>query len=356
MPFISPVTQVRALTFIRRQRLLTIPGETVAIAGQDVSPIQVVARAGMPAGVFVLHASKVLGVAPEELEQHLLVSIGANVQQGTPLMRRPSRFGRTKLFRSPAGGVLREVRHGYLVLQQGGTLKEVRAMMEGRVAAVIPSRGVILETNGTLVQALWDSGKEGFGTLKMAANAPDYVLEADRIGAGASNAIVVTGVVEQPEVLLRLEEVGARGLIAGGLSAGLCKRSREVSFPVAVTDGVGGSSMAGPIFELLEQSEGRQASILAGSQRAGGQRSEIIIPLQVSDTAGREWSKGDSPEVGSLVRILRIGGPVSLGHVASLHDESSAVSGNKLAPGATVRLEDGKEIYVPYTNLDLIVQ
>jgi hypothetical protein len=352
MQFHSPVTQVRALTYARSQRLLSRPGKTVVIAGQDVSPIQVVARAQIPTGVFVLHASKVLDVLPEELEQYLLVAKGANVQRGTPLLRRPSRLGRTKLFRSPVDGVIRQIWHGYLVLQQGGAVEEIRAMVEGRVAAVIPSRGVILETNGTLIQALWDSGKEGFGALKMAANAPDYELEADRIAAGAGNAILVTGNVTQPQVLLRLEEIGARGLITGAMPAEL---SPEVSYPIAITDGVGGSSMAEPIFELLQQSEGRQASILAGRQGIGGQRTEIIIPLPASNAVGRVQRTHGTPEVGSLVRVLRSGRSPVVGKVTRLYPEAKRLSGNVMMPGADVMSEGGKQFYVPYPNLDLIV-
>lgn len=356
MQFYSHVTQVRELAYIRRQRFLSRPGETVAMAGQEVSPIQVLARARMPAGVFVLNASKVLDVLPEEVEQYLLVSEGTSVQKGTPLLRRPSRFGRTKLFRSPADGVLRQVRHGYLLLQQGGVVEELRAMMEGRVAAVIPSRGVILETNGTLIQALWDSGNEGFGTLKMAANAPDYELEEERIGAGAANAILVTGRVTEPQALVRLEELGARGLIVGGMPAELCRTARDVSYPVAITDGVGGLSMAEPIFELLQSSEGRQASILAGNQGANGPRTEIIISLPASDVRDRMQRSQANLEVGSLVRVLRAGRSALVGEVTQLYPGSKRLSGTASFPGASVRLKGGRHIYVPYPNLDLIVR
>lgn len=350
------VTQVRELAYVRRQRRLARAGETVVVAGQEVSPIQVVARSRTPEGVFVLNASEVLDVPPEEVEKHLLVSNGTSLQEGTPLLRRPSRLGRTKLFRSPTDGVLRQVRHGFLVLQQGAVIEELRAMMEGRVASVIPSRGVILETSGTLIQALWDSGSEGFGVLKMAANKPNYELDADRIAAGAVNAILVTGRVSQPQVLFRLEESGARGLIVGGMPAELCEAAREVSYPVAVTDGIGGLSMAEPIFELLRQSEGRQASILMADQEAHGQRTEIVIPPAASGSRSRVQRPQGTLEVGSLVRVLRAGGSAKLGEVTRLYPEARKLSANTALPGASVRLKSGKQIYVPASNLDLIVQ
>jgi hypothetical protein len=350
------VTQVRELAYVRRQRRLARAGETFVVAGQEVSPIQVVARSRTPAGVFVLNAAEVLAVPSEEVEQYLLVSTGASLQEGTPLLRRPSRFGRTKLFRSPTEGVLRQVRHGYLVLQLGGVVEELRAMMEGRVAAVIPSRGVILETSGTLIQALWDSGSEGFGVLRMAANTPDYELDADRIAAGAGNAILVTGRVSQPQVLFRLEEIGARGLIVGGMPAELCKTASEVSYPVAITDSVGGFSMAEPIFELLQRSEGRQASILIADQEAHGQRTEIVIPLAASSSRGRGQRPQGNLEVGSLVRVLRARRPALLGEVTRLYPEAKKLSGSIALYGARVRLKSGRHIHVPASNLDLIVQ
>jgi hypothetical protein len=303
MNYLPSITQVKALTTIRRERLLPQPGEVIVRAGQEVSPVQVVARASQDTGFQILRASQMLGVSPEELPKYLLVEEGTAVQRGMPLMRgKRNLLGRGKRYACPVDGVLYQIRNGYLILQHTPELVELRAMMHSRVANVVSDRGVILETNGSLIQAMWDSGKDAYGKLKVLARSAEDILEAGQLGPDVHGAILVTGRIEKRELLQQAEENGVRGIIVSSLPADISRAVRSLSYPVFLTDGIGYQSMAEPIFQLLKQSEGREVSLFMRTPERRGSRPEIVIPLPATHVSEQPGAPGADVEVGQRVR------------------------------------------------------
>jgi hypothetical protein len=354
--YLPSITKVKTLTTIRRERILPQPGEVVVRPNQEVSPVQVVARASTETGFQILRASQMLGVAPEELPNYLLVEEGSAVQRGMPIMRgKANLFGRARRYSSPVDGVLFQVRNGHLILQHTPELVELRAMMHSRVASVIPNRGVILETNGSLIQAMWDSGKEGYGKLKVVAQTPDEILKSDGIGSDFHGTIVVVGRIENRELLQRVEDNGARGIITGSMPSDLCRAARSLSYPVFLTDGIGYQPMAEPIFQLLQQSENRELTLFKRVPGTRGSRPEIIIPLPMAQVSEQSSTPGATVEIGQRVRVLRYGTGSPMGTVVALYSHPRLTAIGTRAPGADVKLQNGEVVFVPYTNLDLII-
>ena len=354
MIHLTDVTRVRALTTIRRARVLPRAGQIAVPVGREVEPVHVVARGPASSAYLVLRASDVLNVTPEELDKHLLAKEGAELERGAPLLRKPAAMGRSKVYRCPADGTLVLVRDGCLVLQRADKVEEVRAMLSGRVVSVIPERGVVIEAVGSLVQAVWDSGKTATGRLQQAVGSADEGLTIEHIGPEALGAVYIAGLLERREVLDSLEERGARGLIAGSMPAALCARAKELAFPVFLTEGVGRRSMAEPIFELLQRSEGRDVSLMAASLLHRPQRAEIIIPLPTSGQVQPVESDDLSLDTGSLVRVIGLQGGTTLGRVARTHTQPRRTAIGSLAAGADIVLADGQALFVPYPNLNLI--
>ena len=348
MALTPSVTTIRPLTRIRQERLLPQAGEIVVRRGQQVTPVQVVARASQQRGYTIIAAADLLGVAPEDVADYLLVEEGAAVQRQKPLLRKPGLLRQRRLT-SPVNGVLHQVRSGRLILQQTPDLLEVRAMMHGVVAGFIANRGVMIETRGTLIQGSWSSGREGFGALRMVAEAADEPLRGAHIDVDARGAILVAGRIARGDVLEEAEENSVRGVVAGSAPATLMEAMRHVRFPVVLTEGFGRESMAGPIFDLLGQSEGRDASLFDG--RSG--RPEIVIPLP----APQEEELPVRPEpltVGGRVRVLRAPHAGEVGEVVAVHNRSQNTTIGLRAAGADVALPDGKVVFIPFANLDLI--
>lgn len=356
MNYLPSITKVRALTNIKRQRLLSTPGEVVVRPSQEVSPVQVVARASQETGFQILHASKMLGVAPEELPDYLLIEEGTAVQRGMPIMHgKRNLLGRTKRYASPIDGVLYQIRKGYLILQHTPTLVEVRAMMHSRVTSIIPNRGVILETTGSLIQAKWDSGKEAYGNLRVIAQAPDDLLKSDGIGSDFHGTIVVIGRIENRGLLQQIENNGARGVITGSMPSDLCQAARSLSYPVFLTDGIGYQTMAEPIFQLLQQSEDRELTLFKRMPGIRGSRPEIVIPLPTAHVSEQSSTPEASVEVGQRVRVLRYKTGSPMGTVVALHSHPRLTAIGTRMPGADVELQSGEVVFVPFTNLELII-
>ncbi|MGD8805702.1 MAG: hypothetical protein PVH65_07610 [Chloroflexota bacterium] len=354
MSQLTKVTRVRTLTVTRRIRTLTGWGQVLAPIGQEVAPAHVVARGPATAAFLVLQASDVLKTQPERVEKMLLVKEGAELERGEPLLRKSRAFGRPKLYRSPADGTLVRVRDGCLVLQRAGKIEEVRALVKGRVVSIIPDRGVVIEAVGSLIQAVWDSGKSAVGRLQAPASSADDSLNVKDVGPEAAGSICIAGYVDNAETLASLEERGARGLIAGSMPSGLCLRARRLSFPIFLTEGIGYRPMAEPIFELLQRSEGRELSLLAESRAHRPQAAEIIIPLPTSGSLPQLEPADDSLQTGSLVRVMGLEEQTMLGRVSKLYIQPRRTDYGGMAAGADVVLADGRAIFVPYANLDLI--
>ena len=348
MAITPSVTTIKPLTRIRQQRLLPQAGEVVVRRGQQVTPVQVVARASQQRGYTIIPAAELLGVAPEEVSDYLLVEEGAAVQRQKPLLRKPGLFRQRRLT-SPVNGVLYQVHSGRLILQQTPDLVEVRAMMHGHVVDFIANRGVLIEAKGTLIQGSWSTDREGFGAIRLVAGGPDEPLRSEHIDVDARGAILVTGRIDRGDVLEEAEENSVRGVVAGSAPATLIRALHHVRFPIVLTEGFGREGMAGPIFDLLGQSEGRDASLFA----ARSARPEIVIPLPAPQQE-EATARPEPVTVGRRVRVLRAPHAGTVAEVVAVHTHSQSTAIGLRAAGAEVALSDGKVVFVPFANLDLI--
>lgn len=350
-------TIVKALTKIRRERLLPQAAEIAVRVGQEVTPVQVVARASLETGFKIMNAARELNLAPADLPNHLQVEVGAAVQRGTPLVRSKGGLlsGRGKKFASPVDGVLHQVYNGLLIIQQTPELLELRAMMQGRVAAMISNRGVALETNGSLIQAWWDNGKEGYGKIRVMANTAEGSVHPSQLGGDVRGTIVVVGRVTDLSLLQKAEDNGARGIIAGSMPTQLCLVAIGLSFPVVLTEGVGSQPMAEPIYKLLRDSEGREASLFSRMTDRAGSRPEIVIPVPASVESDRTTAADHAIAIGQNARILSAPYTSQVGKIAAIHSHPRPTMIGTRAPGADVELSGGEVVFIPFSNLDIIL-
>jgi hypothetical protein len=286
--------------------------------------------------------------------KYLVAEEGSAIQRGMPLLRKKGLFGRSRQFKSPIDGVLYRVSNGCLILQQAPNLLELRAGMQANVVGHIGSRGVTLETNGSLIQGVWDSGKDGHGKIKVVASSPIALLEAHHFGPDARGTILVAGRVNREDVFADAEENGVRGVIVGSLPSELRSIVRSFSFPVLVTDGIGNYPMSEPILTLLQQSEGRLASLFSCSGQPKGSRPEIIIPLPAGYTDVVVEPK-TALAVGQTVRIVRAPYNGRTGKVKTVYSQAKTTAIGLRTTGADIQFADGEIVFIPYSNLDLIL-
>jgi hypothetical protein len=354
MAQLTNVSRVSNMTVTRRVRALAGFGQVLLPIGQAVGPTHIVARGPSAAAFSLLRAGEALKVSPGQIEKMLLVKVGAVLERGQPLLSKPKAFGGPRVLRAPTDGTLVLVRDGCLVLQRADEVKEVRALLQGRIVSILPDRGVIIEAAGSVIQAAWDSGKSIVGHLRAPERNADGRLAFEDIGPEAGGAVLFGGFVDDVRTLTSLEERGALGLVTGSMPAELCMRAREMSFPVLLTEGAGHRPMAEPILELLYRSKGREVSLLAENRVHRYQPAEIVIAQTTSGPPAQEEARVDSLQTGSLVRLLGMGEQTLLGRVSRIHVQPRRTAHGGMAAGADVVLPDGRAVFAPYANLDLI--
>jgi hypothetical protein len=354
MPFAADVTRVNPLAVVRRERLLPRSGEILVRRGQPVTPVQVIGRTTQAPRFTVLYGSRLLGIDAAEMNGHLQVQEGDTVEQGDVLLTRARRFGRRMLVRSPVDGTIAFIGIGRVVIQEPTVPYELRALIEAEVAQVVPGFGVVLETVGAHIQALWDSGRDGTGKLCMLAEQPEDRLEVEQIDSSHRGAILVAGSIAHQAVLEAAQNNGVRGLILGSLPLALLQLAAGQSYPVLVTDGIGAHQMATPVFDLLGQSIERKATLFARNPGRPYNRPEIVIPLPASAHA-EELNEPGALQPGHSVRVTHPPYLGTVGRVVRTYELARSSDIGTRAPGADIALPDGQVAFVPYTNLDRII-
>lgn len=352
MQFLSHSTIVSPLTRIRRERLLPNDGDVIAKIGQEVSPVQVLARSPLKVTFEVVPVCQQLRISPEKLAELLAVQVGSMVEAGDVLVKKRG-FG-SKAYLSPVNGVLHSVVNGRLVFSQVAEFVELRALARSRVVNRIANRGVLLEINGSRIQAVWDSGKEGFGTVHVAGETAVTPFTADPINTELSDNVLVTGKITEAEPLEQAQRSGISGLIAGSITADLLPIAQAMNYPIFITGGIGEQGMSEPIFQLLQKSEARHIALFSSPPNLAGQRPEIIIPLEA--VPGEDLPPAGQPlTAGQTVRILQKPYYNQVGIVTQLHQSKRIMETGSSVYGADVKLTDEQTVFVPIVNLDAII-
>jgi hypothetical protein len=355
MRYFPNITRAMPLTRLRIVRLLPKPGEVIVRRGQQVTAGQIVARCPEKHGYHVYNASEALQIPPEDLPNHLLVSDGDQIFRGKPLVRKKGGLGRRREYRSAIDGVFDGVRDGHLILRQYPRRLELRAMVGATVTGIMARRGVVLESEGTLLDGLWHSGHESFGRLQILTRAGDEALDLTRSDGALRDSVVVAGRITRPDVLDNLIKRGVAGVVTGSLHARACAQVVEAGLAVLLTDGIGQRPMAAPLFELLAQAEGKLASLLDGGMDVYQGRPQVVIPTVTEMPLPEEPEDAISLDIGQTVRVWRREQGPHVGRLVHVFAGARQTEVGLFAPGAQVELSDGTLIDVPLTNLDLLV-
>lgn len=352
MDLFTNTTVVRPLAEIQRERLLPMAGEVIARVGDAVSSVQVIARTKINPGYFVLDACAALDISRQDATPYLQCELGTAVRKGDLLLVRKERFGRKIEVQAPVSGIVEQVRNGFVMFARRPKVLDLRAVIPGEISNVIPRRGVLISTMGALVEGVWGSGREGFGTVHLAVNKPRAVAE-DGAFSDARGCLVAVGQLKSDEQIKLAEEYGARGIIAGGISPTVFETARQYRIPVMVTDGVGNVGMTKPVFELLRQLDGHEAAVLANPQT--GQRPELIIPRPNAVPDSEPLAEAVPLRKGQMVRLLQAPYRGRVGTVVTVYTRPRLTALGTYAVGANVALAKGRVVFVPKDNLDIII-
>ncbi|MCB8966298.1 MAG: hypothetical protein H6660_05325 [Ardenticatenaceae bacterium] len=353
MTIYTYTTIIQSQTRLRRERLLPQRGEVIVSPGQEVQPVQVVARTQQATRFRIVPASELWGISPDEVSKHMVVSMGQEVQAGEPLLHRKRALGK-QVLESPVEGTFYGLNNGRIILQQHEWF-ELRALVRARVVNAIPNRGIVLEVIGTQIQGVWGNGKESNGKLKIISDAESEQLTQEQIKEEIEGNVAVVAVLSQPELLTSLQRAGASGLIVGSISAESLPWAQKAPFPIIVTDGIGKQGMARHIFFLIRKHAEGDVALFAREPDYWGNRPELIIPHEISTGMLQSPPEYQPLAAEQMVRILRAPYTGQTGQVVRLNHYRKRTETGIVAYGADVKLADGTVVFVPYANLDTII-
>lgn len=350
--YLPAVTHVIALTTIRRERRLPVPGTIAVRVGQKVLSTDVVAEAPSSRRHIYLDLARGLGVPERQVARYLNRAQEDRVEAGE-VIAGPVGISR-RTVRAPADGRIVSVVGSRVLLEVHGDPIAVRAGFPGTITATDGVQVVTLETTGALIQAVWGNGRQDFGVMRLVADNPGDRLQTDKLDIDLRGAVLVAGMCDQPAPLHQATELSVRGVILGSMTSDLIPVAHRLPYPVIVTEGFGRVPINPMAFNLLRSNVGREAALDA---RSGGpyetQRPEVVIPLPAS----RELSLPD--EViplarGLRVRALRKPHQGAVGIVQAVEEEPVALPSGILARCASVDLEGIGATTIALANLEVL--
>jgi hypothetical protein len=348
---LAPVTHILPVTHIQRTRRLPTDGRVLVRTNQKVNATDVVAEAHQEGKHILVNVRRALGLAStKETDSLIERKVGEKIQKGDVI----ARTGRAmpKVVRAPENGEIVAINNGQVLLEVESKLFQLRAGFSGNIVDLLPDRGVIIEAHGALVQGIWGNNQIDQGLLLVLAQTAGEALTRDRLDVSLRGAVILGGYCTDAEALKMANELPLRGLILGGMAAGLIPLANKLVFPLIVVDGFGPTPMNAAAFKLLSTNEKRETCLNAAPWNlSGGERPEVIIPLPVEGNLPKETDEF-KPE-----QVVRIQGAPYTGQIATLvrvRPWLTALPNGLRVPAGDVRLESTEVVSVPLANLDVL--
>ena len=343
-------TRFSPLTRIVRRRILPVPGEVTVHIGDRVQADDIVARASIEGRLHSIDLAQALQVSVRSV--CLGVAEGQTVAKGGVLASaRQIGLGRREV-KAPFRGTVQGIDGAVIFFRKEGRALRLRAYLPGEVCEEYPRRGVAIRTVGCLVRGVWGSGDEGRGPLATMVTGPGEMLTWEKVGLQHRGNVLMGGILEDPRVLLRAKRFGVTGLILGSMFPRVRRVCEGLPLPVVILEGMGRIPIAEPVFELLRSYNGFPA-VISGTDRDALSGPEIIVPLPANGEAPSQ-PVARPLQVGASVRLTRAPHLGAVGKVVSLPTTPQETAIGTRLYGAEVRLPDGRRVFVPFPNLELL--
>jgi hypothetical protein len=371
---------VSGRTRIEKVRRLPLKGAVLVEEGQVVSPDTVVARTELPGIMQTIKLAEQLGVEPSDVGAALKIKVGDDLKKGDLIAEKKGLFGRflRSEFRSPYAGKVELISPvtGHVGVREAPLPVEREAYIRGTITQVIPEEGAVVTCEGAMIQGIFGVGGERRGEIAAITEGPNEPLTETTITEQHRGKVVVGGASVSGGALRRAVEVGALGIVCGGVvdrelidflaqqigqpdfDIGVAITGQEpIPFSLILTEGFGSIAMAARTFELLKTLEGRPASINGATQiRAGVIRPEVIVSLSdgPEESAQKAAVESGQLNIGTAIRIIREPYFGALATVAALPSELVKVESETHVRVLEARLQDGRTVTVPRANVEII--
>jgi len=348
-----PQTRVFQMGRVRRERMLPVRGTVLAQTGNRVGSLDVVAKADSFGHLRPVPLGRYLRTNDANLAKYLVKQPGDTVQARDIIAARPELFGTLRrTYRAPSNGRVTAYQGAWLAIDMTDKPFELAALYRGTIVNVMQRQGVVIEATGALAQGVWGAGGECYGVLKKMVDAPDQILEEDKVDLSARGVILMAGGVTEG-ALRRAAQEHAAGLVVGGLEPDLRGLVQALAVPTVVTDGLGKCPMSAPFFELLSSFDNNEAIINTFQGVPNPMRPEIFIPiLATGEPSGIPPTL--IPQVDALVRVIGGTHLGVTGTIVSMPAQARALPNGITAWGAEIDTNAAERLFVPWDNLELL--
>jgi hypothetical protein len=345
--------------------------------GERISSDHVIAKTDPRHLAVRISIADQLGVPPNEVGKYMLRGVGSTFAAGEAIAK--ARKGlRNTVVASPMTGTLLSIDTdtgiGMLAPGAGG---DVRSMVSGDVEYVDGRQTVAIRTVGSRLFGIVGFGPSAVGTLRFAVSAPREEAQIEKITGDMAGAIVVVGASLSTATLRRLMDVGATGVISGGLVerdisacfGGLTDDrlspwrlnptdtgvgdSMRTSLAIVAIEGFGVLPINADAFSFLKQLEGQRVSLITTTRVSGFLARPQI--LHVNENALDEEAPSQPIALTEETR-LRLTDPAHLGMTGTVAERPRRVRrGDGIAVDQmVVNCADGKARTVALNNVEVI--
>ena len=355
MPYYPDHTFILGLTTIRRERRLppSALGHATARDGSHVEAQDIVLTGSLPGDFMIVDALEPLGLKKAEqlTEEMINVQAGNTVEKGRVLAQNGKR-----MLRAPVNALIAQVDNGQIILQANPVHIDIEAMCPGEITSVRGNTEVLLETVGALIQCAWGNGKRAYSQYKMEPEGGIETMPDDSmLSQFRNNAVILNHPIQSFKTFSVAVVQEMTAIVAPSMRADLREMALRQPIPIILTEGFGDLQMSDLVYNLLRDNVGRPAMYDASEpERWSPNRPEIVIPLPYGGSLPPSPETDQPLTEGAQVRMRRAPYPGMSGRVRRLVDTPRAVENGLRLPGAEVQLSDGRTVFVPLANLELL--
>jgi len=344
----------------------------LAAMGDRVAARDVVAETFMPGDIMPVNLANALSLPPADVPECLLKAEGDRIEVGDAIAQTKGIFGLFKSeYKSKVAGTIESISNvtGQMIVRGEPLPVQVLAYLTGDVVEVVPTEGVVIESEVTFIQGIFGIGGEAFGPIRMACDHQDEGLTAEHITDDMRDAIVIGGARMTGDAVRKAIDVGAAAVVSGGMDDQDLREilgydlgvaitgSEELGITLIITEGFGEIAMAKRTFELFALRAGDEAAVNGATQiRAGVMRPEILVPCTADESSGDQTAKHTAGllNIGAPVRIIRDPYFGMIGSIVGLPAELTVLGSGSKARVLDVQVDSGEVVTVPRANVEII--
>ncbi len=368
------IVRDREIQMVRR---LPGGGDVKLRAGERITADHVLARTDPRASAITISVADQLGIPPREISKFLMKPVGSRFGAGEAIAR--NRKGlRTVVVAAPQAGTLISVDTdtGSALIAPGAG-GEFKSMIDGDIEFVDGKQSVSIRTVGSRLFGIIGIGAPAAGELAVLATSPGEELQASKVTPELKGKIVVGGGWASAAAIKKLVEVGAVGLITGGLvdrdviaSLGISAEDRlspwrlkpseqsigdELLSGIAMmaTEGYGQIAINPHIFAFLQEFDGLTGVLFTSTRVVGylARPQLIFVNSELLDDDAPTGTAALAP--GSLARLIDQNSLGQSVEIASGPKRSRRGDGNMIEV-VEVLFSNGQYRIVPLANIELV--